>query len=156
MNINATLFGQMLTFAIFIWFTWKFVWPPLTKMMEQRQKTIADGLAAAEQGVRALEAAHHKADQELRDAKIKAANILEEVNKRSALIIDEARDKARQEGERIINLAQAEIKQQLEKAKQTLREQMAGLVVASTEKLLNQKIDKKSNEALLIRLIEEI
>ncbi len=156
MNINATLFGQLITFAIFIWITYKFIWPLFQKMLDERQNKIASDIADAEQRVRDSEAMQHQADKELREAKIKAAEILDEANKRAGLLIEEAREKARDEGERLINIARGEIDQEKEAAKTELRSDLARLVIAGTEKILAQKLDNAQNDELINKLITEI
>src|SRR4051812_4076656 len=105
MDINATLLGQFLTFAVLVWVTMRYIWPPIIKAIHDRQVRIADGLASAERGVHELELAQHKAVEILRDAKIQAANILEQANKRAGRIIDESKDRSRAEGERLIEIA---------------------------------------------------
>ncbi|MCW5588276.1 MAG: F0F1 ATP synthase subunit B [Legionellales bacterium] len=156
MNINATLFGQMITFAIFIWITCKYIWPLFAKILDERQSKIAHDISNAEQRVRDAESMQHKAHQELSATKIKSADILDEANKRAGNIIDEARGKARLEGERLIQLANAEIAQQTEQAKQALRENLAELVIKNTEKLLRKRMDQTANDELLNQLITEI
>src|SRR3989338_9394725 len=102
MNINATLGGQMLTFAVLIWVTMKYIWPPVIKAMEERQKKIAEGLAAAERGKHELELAHRKVAEQLRDAKTQAAEILEQAGHRANAMMDDAKEQARHEGARLI------------------------------------------------------
>ncbi len=156
MNINATLFGQMITFAIFVWITYKFIWPLFSKVLDERQSKIAHDISSAEKRVRQAEAMEHKAEQELSEAKIKAVEILDEANKRAGQIIDEARVKARQEGERLINVAKAEIAQEAETAKQALREKLASLIVNGAEQVLRSNIDQSANDELINKLITEI
>ncbi len=156
MNINATLFGQMITFAIFIWVTYRYIWPMFQKILDERQSRIAHDIADAEKRVREAEAMQHRAEKDLNETKIKAADIIEEANKRAGSIIEEARDKAREEGDRLIQLAHNEIAQETEAAKHALRKQLAKLVVAGTEKLLSQQIDHAQNDALIDKLITEI
>ncbi len=155
-DINMTLIGQFYTFAIFVWFTMKFVWPPLMKAMQERETRIADGLAAGEKAEQELLAAKEQTAEQLQDAKAQAAEIIEEANKRANYLADEAREKARQEGERIIGVARSEIDQEKESAKQELRSQLARLAVAGAERILEQKVDQQSNEKLLDSLIAEI
>ncbi len=156
MDINATLLGQFITFAVLVWFTMKYVWPPLTKAMHDRQQRIADGLAAAERGKHELELAQHKSLEVVRDAKIHAADILDQANKRAGRIIDEAKDRARQEGERLLAISKMEIDQEMLNAKQQLREQIAHIAVAGAEKILQKHIDISTDEHLLQQLVTEI
>lgn len=156
MDINLTLVGQFITFAIFVWFTMKFVWPPITKALDERQTKIAAGLAAADRGVLELQQAQVKIQQQIDDAKSRAGEIIAESNKRAESIIDEARIKAHHEGERIIAMARSEIAQETETAKQLLRAELASLVIAGSEKIIGVKIDYKTNERLLEQLIAEI
>ncbi len=156
MSLNATLLGQMLTFAVFVWFTMKFVWPPVTKAMHERQKKIADGLAAAEQGERDLEIARHKAAEELRDARIKAAEILEQANSRAAQIIEEGKVKSREEGDRLIALAHSDIEQEREEVKQQLRREVVDFAIFGAEKILQKNIDESVQRDLLNNLVAEV
>ena len=156
MEINLTLVVQMLVFAAFVWFTMKFVWPPLTKALEERQDKIADGLASAERGRRELELAQHRVKDEMKQAKVQAAEIIEKAGRRAAQIIEEAKADAREEAHKLAKLAQEQIAQETNRAKDTLRKQVALLAVAGAEKILEREIDAKSNGALLDNLIEEI
>lgn len=156
LDLNLTLLGQMLTFAVFVWFTMKYVWPPIMKALNERQKKISQGLAAAEQGVRELEAAKHKADESLREAKIQAATIIEEAQKRASQIVDEARDNARQEGERLLQMAQNDIQQEKETARQDLRKELAGLAITGAERILRSNLDQQANDSLLNDLVAEM
>ena len=156
MNINLTLVVQMLVFAVFVWFTMKFVWPPLVKALEERQEKIADGLAAAERGRRELELAQHRAKDEMKQAKIHSADIVDKANRRAAQIIDEAKDDARQEAQKLAKIAEEHISQEVNRAKDGLRKQVAALAVAGAEKILVREIDEQANRALLDNLIKEI
>lgn len=156
MNINATLIGQIITFAIFVWFCMKFVWPHLLSAMEEREKKIADGLDAANRAERDLELAQHKAGEQLRESKEKAAEIIEQANKRANQIIDEAKDAARQEGERLAAAAQAEIEQEVNRAKENLRQQVSALAVAGASKILAKSVDEAAHGELLDQLAKEL
>ncbi len=156
MNINVTLVVQMLVFAAFVWFTMKFVWPPLVKALEARQEKIADGLAAAERGRRELELAQHRAKDEMKQAKLLSADIVEKANRRAVQIVDEAKDDARQEGLKLAKIAEEQIAQEVNRAKDGLRHQVAALAVAGAEKILMREIDEQANRALLDNLIKEI
>src|ERR671936_2135815 len=122
MNLNLTLIAQAVTFAAFIWFTVKFVWPFMLRAIETRQKTIADGLAAAEQGRRTLELSNRQADEAIREARARAAEILAQAEKRAAQLIDEARQAAKDEGSRGLAAAKAEIGQEVRGAREELRD----------------------------------
>ena len=149
MNINLTLFAQAITFAAFIWFTVKFIWPWLLRKIEERQKTIADGLAAAEQGRRSLELSTRQADEAIKEARARAAEILAQAEKRRQELIDHARQEARQEGDRELAAAKAEIDQEVTRAREELRDRVASLAVAGAEKILRREVDSRAHGELL-------
>jgi F-type H+-transporting ATPase subunit b len=149
MNITLTLIAQALTFAAFILFTVKVVWPFMLRAIEARQKTIADGLAAAEQGNRSLELSTRQADEVTRHARERAAEILAQAEKRGAQLVDEARSAAREEGNREKAAAKAEIEQEYARAREQLREQVASLAVAGAEKILRREVDARAHADLL-------
>jgi F-type H+-transporting ATPase subunit b len=149
MNINLTLFAQAIVFAAFIWFTAKFVWPYMLRAIEARQKTIADGLAAAEQGRRSLETSTRQAEDAVTQARGRATEILTQAEKRAAQLIDEARNAAKEEGNREKLAAKAEIAQQLTRAREQLRDQVASLAVAGAEKILRREVDARAHAELL-------
>ena len=149
MNINLTLFAQAIVFAAFIWFTAKFVWPYMLRAIEARQKTIADGLAAAEQGRRSLETSSRQAEQAVTQARNRAAEILAQAEKRAAQLVDEARMAAKEEGNRELTAAKAEIEQEVTRARAQLRNQVASLAVAGAEKILRREVDAKAHADLL-------
>lgn len=156
MNINATLIGQIITFAIFVAFCMKFVWPHLIGAMAAREKKIADGLDAANRATRDLELAQQKAGDQLRESKEKAAEIIEQANKRANQIIDEAKDAAREEGSRLQAAAQAEIEQDVNRAKEGLRKQVSALAVAGASKILAKSVDEAVHSELLDQLANEL
>ncbi|HSI28653.1 MAG TPA: F0F1 ATP synthase subunit B [Methylophilus sp.] len=156
MNINFTLIAQAIAFAVLIWFTVKFVWPPLLKAIETRQKEIADGLAAAQEGRSALEVAAKKSDATLNEAKQKASEIIGQAEKRAAQLIDEAKVNAKAEGDRIIAGAKAKIDQEVNRAKEGLRAQVSTLAVAGAEKILRKEIDAKAHSEMLTKLAAEL
>ncbi len=156
MNINLTLIAQALTFAILIWFTVKFVWPPLLAAIEARQKTIADGLAAGERGKQDLEMAAKRSAEILREAKQKAADILAGGDKRASEIIEQAKNQAKVEGERILAGAKAEIDQEVFRAKEQLRTQVSAIALAGAAKILGREIDAKAHNDLLEKLVAQI
>ncbi|MGA7985796.1 MAG: F0F1 ATP synthase subunit B [Burkholderiales bacterium] len=149
MNINLTLFTQAAAFALFIWFTVKFVWPPLLRAIENRQKQIADGLAAGEQGRRSLEISTREAEQVVQSARERAAEIISQAEKRGSQMIESARHSAREEGEREVAAAKAEIAQEVTRAREQLRDQVAQLAVAGAEKILRREVDAKAHAQLL-------
>jgi F-type H+-transporting ATPase subunit b len=149
MNINLTLFAQALVFAAFIWFTVKLIWPFMLRAIETRQKTIADGLAAAEQGRRSLETSTRQAEDAISQARSRAAEILAQAEKRAAQLVDEARTAAKEEGNREKAAARAEIEQEVTRAREQLRDHVAALAVAGAEKILRREVDAKAHGDLL-------
>lgn len=156
MNLNATLIGQFITFAIFVWFTMKYVWPPVIKALNDRKQKIAEGLAASERGIHDLELARHKAAEIMRDAKIQASQIVDETNKRTNMMVEEAKEQARTESSRIIALGKAEIELEVQKAKKELKNQVASIALLGAEKILGHSIDKAANNEIIEKLITEI
>jgi F-type H+-transporting ATPase subunit b len=149
MNINFTLFAQAIVFTAFIWFTVKFVWPPLLRAIENRQKQIADGLAAAEQGKKSLEVSSKQAEQAIQEARTRAAEIIAQAEKRDAQMVEAAKIAAKAEGDREKAAAKAEIQQEAQRAREQLREQVAALAVAGAEKILRREVDAKAHAELL-------
>ncbi len=156
MDINLTLVIQMLVFGVFVWFTMKFVWPPLAKALEDRQEKIADGLSAAERGRRELELAQHRVKDELKHAKAQAAEIVDKATKRAAQLVEEAKEDAKTEAKRQAKLAHEQLQQEVNRAKDALRKQVAELAVSGAELILKREIDEKANSMLLDNLIKEI
>ncbi|TFH75530.1 F0F1 ATP synthase subunit B [Gammaproteobacteria bacterium LSUCC0112] len=156
MNLNATILGQTIAFAVFVWFCLKYVWPPIITALSERQKKIADGLEAADRAQRDLNLAQNKAADELREAKVKSAEIIDMANKRASQIVDEAKDKARDEGQRLIAGARAEIEMEVQRAREALRTQVAAIVIAGAEKILETSVDQAANEELVKKLASEL
>lgn len=156
MNLNATIIGQSFAFLVFVLFCMKYVWPPVTAVLEERRKKIADGLEAANRAARDLDLAQNKAADELRDAKRKSAEIIELANKRANQIVDEAKEKAREEGQRILSAAQAEIEREIQRAREDLRAQVAALAITGAERILEASVDKAANEELVKKLASEL
>lgn len=156
MNINATLLGQMLAFAILIWFTFKFVWPPILGAIEERQKKIAEGLAAAERARSELAAADTRVADEIKKARVDAAAITEKAHHQANSIVDKAKTDAIAEAQRQKAAAEAEIANLSHKAKDVLRQQVAALAVAGAEKILKREIDAARHRELLDQLAAEI
>ena len=156
MDINATLLGQALTFAILVWFTMKFVWPPLTNMMDERAKRIADGLAAAERGKQDLQDAAKRVEQQIFAAKQQAMELIAAAETRGGQIVEEAKLAAKTEGERIMTDARAEIEQEVLRAKEALRGQVANLAVVGAERILRREIDANKHADLLVSIEAEL
>jgi F-type H+-transporting ATPase subunit b len=155
-NINLTLIGQTISFAFFVWFCMKFVWPALMSIMEEREKKIADGLEAADRADKDLELAQKKATAQLREAKEEAAAIIEQANKRANQIVEEAKDQAVAEGNRLKAAAEAQIEQEVNRAKEELRGKVAVLALAGAEKVLGASIDENANSELVNQLAAEL
>jgi F-type H+-transporting ATPase subunit b len=156
LNINATLFGELIAFIFFVWFCMKFVWPPIMGAIEERQKKIADGLAASERGEKDLELAQAKATEQLKEAKTQAAGIIEQAKKRGSQIVDEETQRAHQERENIIAQGHAEIEAERNRAKEDLRKQVAVLAVAGAEKILERQIDAAAQSDIVEKLVAEL
>jgi len=156
MNINLTLLAQAASFAIFIWFTARFVWPPLLRAIEARQKQIADGLAAAERGRQDLELASRRADDIVSQARDRSQEILGQAEKRAHEIVEEAKVQAKAEGDRIIAGAKAEIDREVFRAKEALRAQVAALAVQGAEKILRREVDARVHADLLNAVAAEL
>ena len=149
MSFNLTLIAQALTFALFILFTVKVVWPYMLRAIETRQKQIADGLAAAEQGKKSLEVSSKQADQAIQEARARAAEIIVQAEKRGTQVVEEAKAVAIAEGDREKTAAKADIQQEAARAREQLREQVAALAVAGAEKILRREVDARAHADLL-------
>ena len=156
MNVTATLIGQMLTFAVLVWFVNRYLWGPMTQMLEDRKTRIADGLAAAERGKHEQELAQQRAAELLSEAKQQAAEIVAQAQKRASLIIDEAKEQARGEGEKIIAAAEVEVAQEIHRAREQLRGQVVTLAIAGAGKVLQHEIDASNHERLLDDLVAQL
>jgi len=156
MNLNATIIGQSIAFAFFVWFCMKYVWPPIVAVLEERTKKISDGLQAAERAEKDLALAQEASTEQMKEAKQEAAAIIEQANKRAAQIVDEAKEQARAEGQRILAGANAEIEQEVKRAKQQLREQVSSIALAGAEKILEKSVDQAANEEMLNKLANEL
>ena len=156
MNINLTLIGQSITFALFVWFCYAYVWPPLVNALAERQKKIAEGLAAAERGQHEQELAEKKAAEYLKDAKGQASEIIGQATKRATEIVDEAKDDARTEADRIKTGADAEIEQEINRAREHLRQEVVVLAVAGAEKVLKREVDAAAHESSLKDLAAQL
>lgn len=156
MDINATLIGQLLTFLVLVWFTMKYVWPPIMKAVQEREKKIAGGLEAAERAKRELEHAEHKALTIIQNAKVEATHLMEQAQKRCVQVVEEAKESARIESKRILDHAQEEIAREVTQAKEALRKQLATLAVAGAEKIIQRNLDASAQAALLDEFAAEI
>ena len=156
MNINATLFLQAIVFAILVWFTMKFVWPPITKALDERAEKIAAGLAAADKAKSELSSANKRVEEELAKSKGESAVRLADAERRAQGMIEEAKAKATAEGSKIIAAAKVEAEQQTVKARETLREQVAALAVKGAEQILRKEVNASVHADLLGRLKTEL
>ena len=156
MNLNATLFIQTIVFVILGWVTMKFIWPPLIAAIAERQKKIADGLAAADKGERSLAEAKSNATVIVKDAHAQATRIIEQANRRSNELVDEARGTAIAEGQRLLADARSEVALESNRAREQLRREVALIAVAGAGKLLGREIDAKTHADLLDKLALEI
>ncbi len=156
MNMNATLIGQLIAFAVFVAFCMKYVWPPLMAAIEARQKTIADGLAASERAEKDLELAQQKATDQLRDAKSQAAEIVEQAKKRANQLVDEETQRGHAEREKIIASGYAEIEAERNRAREELRKQVAALAISGAQQILGREIDANAQTDIVEKLVEEL
>lgn len=156
MNINATLFLQAVVFAILVWFTMKFVWPPIVKALDERAQKIADGLAAADKAKSELASANKRVETELAASRNETATRLADAERRALAIIEEAKARATEEGNKIIAAAKAEAEQQTVKAREALREQVAVLAVKGAEQILRKEVNAGVHADLLNRLKTEL
>jgi F-type H+-transporting ATPase subunit b len=156
MNFNLTLIAQAITFAVLIWVIVKYVWPPLLNAIEARQKEIADGLAAAQEGKSALENAAKKSEVTLNEAKQKASEIVGQAETRANEIVEEAKGTAKTEADRIKETAKSELEQEVNRAKEGLRAQVSVLAISGAEKILRKEIDAKAHTTILTQLAAEL
>lgn len=156
MNINLTLIGQAISFAIFVWFCVKYVWPPIIKALEERETRIADGLAAAEKGQRDLENAGQRVEEILQEGRDKAQEFVNQSQKRADEIVDQAKQTASEEGERILAAARGQIEQERNEARESLRREVAALALAGAEQVLMREVDANAHREVLDKLTAEI
>ena len=156
MDLNATIIGQTIAMIVFVWFCMKFVWPLIIEMIEERQTTIAEGLAAADKGSRALEEAEKEKTVILDEARGQAREIIDQASNRGNSIVEEARAEAGSEKERILASAQAEVEQEANRAREELRGQVSAIAVSGAEKILRREIDANTHKDLLDKLAAEI
>ena len=156
MNINLTLIGQTVTFIIFVWFCMKFIWPPIMNALNERRKTISDGLAAAEQGQREREKGQMDANELVEEAKSQAQEIIARAEKHGTEVVADAKSEARTEGERILNAARGEIEMEANRTREQLRVQVAQLAISGAEKILAKEVDAKAHEKMLSDLADNL
>ncbi|EAR55049.1 ATP synthase subunit B [Photobacterium sp. SKA34] len=156
MNMNATLLGQAIAFFFFVMFCMKYVWPPIMEAIEERQKKIADGLAAADRAAKDLDLAQANASDQLKEAKRAASELIEQANKRKAQIIDEAKTEAQTEREKILSQGMAEIEAERNRARDELRKQVATLAVIGAEKIIERSIDVDAQTDILNKVTAEL
>lgn len=156
MNINMTFLGQMISFSLLIWLTMKFIWPPMNRAIEERQKKIADGLAAAERSQHDLAQAQESVDAAMREARTKANEVIDQAHERADQIIEQAKTDAMVEATRQKAMADAEIVAAQNRAREDLRKQVSSLAVSGAEKLLRREIDANAHKALLDELAAQL
>ncbi|HEX2138171.1 MAG TPA: F0F1 ATP synthase subunit B [Woeseiaceae bacterium] len=156
MSINLTLWGQTIAMAVFVWFTMRYIWPPIMNAIEERQTKIADGLAAAERGEQKLDEARREAEEIVRDARTQATGILDQAHARANEIVAEGKAEGARERERQLELARAEVEQEINRAREELRGEVSAIAVASAEKILRREIDPKAHDDILSRLAAEL
>ncbi len=156
MNLNLTLIGQSIAFAVFVWFCMRFIWPPLLSVLDERKTKIAEGLAAAERGHHEQELAEKRAKEILLEAKEQAKDIVAHANKRADEIVDEAKQDAKSEGERIIVGARAGIDQEMNQAREKLRGEVVSLALAAAEQVLRREVDPAANEEVLQKFAAQL
>lgn len=156
MSITTTLIAQILTFGLLVWFVQATLWGPMTRILEARKTRIADGLAAAERGQHEQQLAEERAAELLQKAKAQASEIISRAEKRAAEIVEDARVDGRAEGERLVAAAQADISQQINRAKEDLRGQVAAIAISGAQKVLEREIDAEAHSELLRKLVAQI
>ncbi len=152
MNINLTLIGQAISFAIFVWFCMKYVWPPILRALQERETQIADGLAAAEKGQETLVQAEQRHGELIEEGKHQVVDMIAQASKRGDDMVDEAKNDARSEGERLLSAARAEIEQERTQARENLKKEVAALALAAAEQILMREVDKEAHNEVLAKL----
>ena len=156
MNINLTMLGQLISFVMFVLFCMKFVWPPLTQMMRERQQKISEGLENAAAAEQQLEQANEAAAVELEEAKKQSADLIAQARNRASQIVDEAKGQAKEEADRIILGAQGEIEQEINRAREELRGRVSDLALEGAEKILETTVDRAAHEEMLTKLAAQL
>jgi len=156
MEINATLIGQAISFALFVWLTMKFIWPPLVKVLDERAHLIAEGIAVGEKNHQLLRESETKVSEILNEARHRASELLREGEQRATKVIEEAREKAEQEGQRILKSAHQEIEKEVSQARQTLKEQLSDLIILGTQKILKREVDASVHQDVIEELRKKV
>tara|TARA_B100000579_G_scaffold413581_1_gene406357 strand:+ start:697 stop:1167 length:471 start_codon:yes stop_codon:yes gene_type:complete len=156
MNINATFFAELLAFCIFVFITYRYIWPSMANLLEERRQEIAEGLEAASQSQRKLEEANTESSKILDEAKAEASNLINQAGSRGDQILDEAKNQAVEEQKKIKASAEADIEQNINKAKEGLKQEVSALVIAGAEQILNKEVDEKANKEIVEKLIKEL
>ncbi|KAF3977741.1 MAG: F0F1 ATP synthase subunit B [Methylococcales symbiont of Iophon sp. n. MRB-2018] len=156
MSINATLIGQMITFTLLVWFTMKYVWPPLIEALEARKQKISEGLIAAEKGQEDVKLAEKRAIKYLKEAKAESANIIALAQKRANDVVAESKQTAKVEGEKLIEAAKAQINQEIQQAKESLRKEVSSLALKAAEQILQEEVDKAKHKELINKVSEQL
>ncbi|TRW48727.1 F0F1 ATP synthase subunit B [Aliidiomarina halalkaliphila] len=156
MDINATLLGLMIAFVVFVLFCMKFVWPPLNNAIEERQKKIADGLAASELAEKDLEQARKQADDELKAAKLEAATLIDQAKKRAAKLVEEETQRGHAEREKIIASGYAEVEAERNRVREELRKQLGVLAIAGASKIIEREVDAQKQSDIVEKLVAEL
>lgn len=156
MNLNATILGQAIAFILFVLFCMKYIWPPLMAAIEKRRKEIADGLASAERAKKDLDVAQAEASNHLKQAKLKAQEIIEQANKRKVQIVNETKAEAEKERNKIFAQAQAKIDAERKRVREELRKQVAMLALAGAEKIIARSVDEVANSDIIDKFVAEL
>ena len=156
MNINATLLAQAVVMIVFVAICWRYIYPPILSVMQEREKKISDGLEAAKKADDSLEEAKLAYDKELNQAKVEAAEILEKANARASKIVSDASSKAESEAEKIMASAETAIENETNKAKEELRQQMSDIIIDTTQKILGDEISKEKHQEILKKAAKEL
>lgn len=156
MNFNLTLIGQTISMLVFVWICMRWIWPWLIGKIDERRKSIADGIAAGEKGQRELADARHGADDIMQQARHKASNVVDLAHKRSSELVGEAKETAVAEGQRIVTAAHAEVANESARARDNLRREVAALAVAGAARLLGREVDAKAHAEMLDSLAAEL
>ena len=155
MNVTATLFGQMITFVIFVWFIKAYLWEPLTQAMENRTKKITDGLVAAEQGQQKIEQATIEFSTRIDEAKTKASSIINDAESKSKNIVEEARITAREEAKKIAKSSSQQLEQEMNAAREKLKDDVAELSVLCAERIISKEVDKKMHDKIVNEVLSK-
>ncbi|GBF31460.1 ATP synthase subunit b [bacterium MnTg04] len=156
MDINLTLIGQAMAFIVFVYFCMKFIWPPIIQALEERQQGVADGIAASDKAHTELAAATDKSEAIIAEARERALEIVDQASQRASQVMADAKSDAVAAGKRLVEAARSEIEQESNRAKDSLRGEIASIAIAGAGKLLNREVDKKTHADLLDKLAAEL